>query len=138
MATTYVAPLTSIKDHVRLLVKDNVTGQMILQDEDIEALAAAHPDATPTNRERYLVAFEAATALYGHWLRIASAQVGPLRIEGTRRAEASLAQAQLFWNLGNGLSPTATGGMPAVTSFGLTLVDPADCLEPLFSRTNPP
>lgn len=138
MATTYTSPGSVLKDMVRLLVHDNATGGMILSDEDILAIAAAYPDATVTNSERFMVAYEAAIALYAHWLRIASAQVGPLRIEGTRRAEAAFALARLLYNRAKGLPPDASPGDFRTTRVAGRIA-PAlpDDFEAFFSRTMP-
>lgn len=140
MVFTYTDPVNNLADWVRLIVKDNLAATAILSDEDLAGIIAAYPDATPQSTARWLAAFDASMALYSHWLLVASSQVGPLRIEGTKRAEEARQRAAMFWNLGHGLSPGDASGAKQTRAGARTLVphNLSDPIEPLFSRTTPP
>jgi hypothetical protein len=136
---SYSDPTTILSDYARLLLKDNVEATHILEDEDIAAFAASYPDATVTSRQKFLVVFEGAMALYAHWLRIASGQVGPLRTEASRRAELAYQLAKTYYNLGYGLAPDAPAGSLRPRFAGVLAIDStADPVEPYFTRISPP
>lgn len=136
MATTYTDPVTILRDYIRLLVKDNVQGQMVLTDLDIQALMLSYPAAIIPSRDAYGIAYQAAVTLYAHWARQASAQVGPLRIEADKRAAACLLLAKIMYNQFKGLPIDGSVSSLVLFSGAMTL-DVADRPAPIFTRSMP-
>lgn len=136
MATyTYTDPSASLRDYVRLLVRDNQVGKMILSDEDIAALVLSYPLAAIPSRAAYSIGYEAAAILFAHWSRQASATVGPLKIEADKRAAAAFELVKLLYNQSKGLPPD--GSMGLVMFSGAMTLDKIDRPLPVFTRILP-
>lgn len=140
MAFTFSNPTTIMKDHIRLLVRDTIEATAVLSDEEIAAILAARPTLTLiTDRQRFLAASDAATVMFASYAQKASGQVGPLRIESSKRAEQFRALAIMYYNIGMGLAPNADAGGRNVRFAGVLVaaIEVGERVTPLFTRAFP-